>query len=44
MHIAAIALGGLALSWAFWHVIYLLSGQARRDLELSDRLRRYTRR
>jgi len=42
MHIAAIALGGLALSWAFWHLTYLLSGQARRDLEVRDRLRRYT--
>lgn len=39
MHIAAIALSGLALSWVFWHLAYLLRGQARRDLEFRDPLR-----
>ena len=41
MHIAAIALGGLALSWAFWHLAYLVGGRAQRDLEIAERLRRY---
>jgi len=44
MHIAAIALGGLALSWAFWHLAYLVGGRAQRDLEIAERLRRYARR
>ena len=42
MHIAAIALSGRALSWVFWHLTYLLRGQARRALEFRDRLRRCT--
>ena len=41
MHIAAIALGGLALCWAFWHIAYLAGGRAERDLEVAERLRRY---
>jgi len=41
MDIAAIALGCLALSWAFWHLAYLVGGRARRDLEIAERLRRY---
>lgn len=43
MHIAAIALGGMALSWAFWHLAYLAGGHAQRDLEIAERLRRTVR-
>ena len=42
MYIAAIGLGGLALAWAIWHLTYVLGGRARHDLEVRDRLRRYT--
>ncbi len=42
MPIATIILGGLAFAWALWHLMYLLSGRAQRDLEVGDRLRRYT--
>lgn len=42
MPIATILLGAAALSWALWHLTYLLSGRARRDLDVRDRLRRYT--
>jgi hypothetical protein len=41
MPIATIYLGGLALAWSLWHLTYLLSGRAQRDLEVRDRLRRY---
>ena len=42
MPIATIFLGGLALTWALWHLMYLLSGRGQRDLDVRDRLRRYT--
>jgi hypothetical protein len=42
MPIAAIFLGGAALTWGLWHLTYLLSGRARHDLDVRDRLRRYT--
>jgi hypothetical protein len=41
MLIAVIVIGSLALCFTAWHLIYLLSGRARRDLELGERLRRY---
>ncbi len=41
MHIAAIALGGRALSWALWHLAYIAGGHGQRDLEIAERLRRY---
>jgi hypothetical protein len=37
-----IILAGLTLSWALWHLVYLLSGRAQRDLDVGDRLRRYS--
>jgi hypothetical protein len=42
MPIAAVIFCGVALTWGLWHLTYLLSGRARRDLDVRDRLRRYT--
>ena len=41
MLVIVIVVGCLALCFIAWHLVYLLSGRARRDLELGDRLRRY---
>jgi hypothetical protein len=41
MHIAAIALGGRALSWAFWDLAYIAGGHGQRDLKIAERLRQY---
>jgi hypothetical protein len=37
-----IILAPLTLSWAHWHLVYLLGGPAQRDLALRVRLRRYS--
>ncbi len=37
----AIAIGALALALMAWHLVYLIGGRARRDLEIGERLRRY---
>ncbi len=42
MLVIVFAIGCLALCFMAWHLTYLLSGQARRDLELGERLWRYT--
>lgn len=42
MPVVVIVIGCLALCFTAWHLTYLLSGRARRDLELGERLRRYT--
>jgi hypothetical protein len=44
MHIAMIFLGGLDVAWSLWHLTYLLSGRAQHDLDVHNRLSRYTRR
>jgi len=41
MLVIVIAIGCLGVCFIAWHLTYLLSGRARRDLELGERLRRY---